>query len=131
MKVTGKTVNIATEDRIIFSKICNCNNFAKFLPDQIKDWQSTEDYCQFSIPGIASLKITIAEKQEFSKVVYTASNDKNIPISICILMNGHDNSTDVSTEIEADIPVFLTGMVQKPLQNLVDIISDKIKVEVE
>lgn len=131
MKVTGKSVNVAAKDCTIYAKICNCNNFAKFLPDQIKDWQSTEDYCQFSIPGIAELKITISEKQEFSKVMYAASNDKNIPINIRIFLNGHDDTTDVSAEIEADIPIFLTGMVQKPLQNLVDIIGEKIKTEIE
>ncbi|MCQ2272245.1 MAG: hypothetical protein MJZ72_05605 [Bacteroidales bacterium] len=129
MKVTGKTTTLNVPNRDVFTRFCNCNNFGKFLPDQIKDWQSTEDYCQFSIPGIASLKVNIAEKVEFSKIVFAANNDKNIPINISLNMNGNDLQTDIFAEIEADIPIFLKPMVEKPLQNLVDMIADKLKTE--
>lgn len=129
MKVTGKTTTLDVSNRDVFTRFCNCNNFGKFLPDQIKDWQSTEDYCQFSIPGIASLKVNIAEKVEFSKIVFAANNDKNIPINISLNMNGNDLQTDIFAEIEADIPIFLKPMVEKPLQNLVDMIADKLKTE--
>lgn len=129
MKVTGKTTTLNVPNRDVFTRFCNCNNFGKFLPDQIKDWQSTEDYCQFSIPGIASLKVNIAEKIEFSKIVFAANNDKNIPINISLNMNGNDLQTDIFAEIEADIPIFLKPMVEKPLQNLVDMIADKLKTE--
>ena len=131
MKVNGKTINVKAKDQEIFAKLCNFNNFAKFLPEQIKDWQSTEDYCQFSIPGITTLKLSIAEKNEFSKIAYAASNDKNIPVSIVIYLDGKDDGTDIHADIDAEIPVFLSAMVKKPLQNLVDMIADRVKGEVE
>lgn len=127
MKVTGKTVSIAKEDRNIYAKLSNCNNFGQFLPEQIQNWQSTETTCRFSIPGIATLNLCISERIEFSKIVYVATNDKNIPVTIVVFLNGHGDNTDVTVEIEAGIPNLLSGMVQKPLQNLVDTMAEKIK----
>lgn len=131
MKVSGKKIHVQAKDSEVFAKLCNCNNFGKFIPEQIKDWESTVDYCKFSIPGIATLMLTINEKVEFSKVVFAASNDKHIPVNITLNLDGQDDGTDVNAEIEAEVPAFLSGMVQKPLQNLVDMIADKIKNDSE
>lgn len=131
MKVSGKKIHVQAKDSEVFAKLCNCNNFGKFLPEQIKDWESTADYCKFSIPGVATLMLNIQEKVEFSKVVFAASNDKHIPVNITLNLAGQGDGTDVNAEIEAEVPSFLSGMVQKPLQNLVDMIADKIKNDSE
>ena len=131
MKVCGKIVNVQAKDRDIYAKLCNLSYFEKFLPEQIKDWEAGEDYCQFSIPGITTIKLSIAEKHEFSKVSYAASNDKNIPVCIDVYMEGKDNGTDIHADIDAEVPIFLCAMVKKPLQNLVDMIADRVKAETE
>lgn len=131
MKVNGKTIHVQAKDQEIYAKLCDLNHLAKFLPEQIKDWQSTEDYCQFSIPGITTLKLSIDEKTEFSKVKYAANNDKNIPVSLSVFLDSKDDGTDLHAEIEAEIPIFLSAMVKNPLQNFVDMIADRVKGEVE
>ena len=130
MKVSGKTIHVQASNHEIYDKLCNLSSFEKFLPDQVKDWEAGEDYCQFAIPGVATMRLTIAEKSE-SKIVYTASNDKNIPVSIAIFMEGKDDGTDLHADIDAEIPIFLNALVHKPMQNLVDVIADRIKGEVE
>ena len=131
MQVNGKTIHVQAKDQDIFAKLCNLCYFEKFLPEQVKDWEAGEDYCQFSIPGITTIKLSIAEKKEFSKILYAASNDKNIPMSISIYMDSKDDGTDIHADIDADVPIFLSAMVKKPLQNLVDMIADRVKTEVE
>ncbi|MEG1555661.1 MAG: hypothetical protein RR356_02925 [Bacteroidales bacterium] len=131
MKVTSRTETVKASDHIIFAMVSNCNNFGKFLPDQVKDWESTEDFCKFAIPGVAVLTLTISEKIACSKVVYHASNDKNLPLTICIQLDGNGEECKVEVEIEVEVPIFLNPMVKKPLQNLVEIIVDKIKLEAE
>jgi len=130
MKVSGKTIHVQANKRDIYDKLCNLNYFEKFLPDQVKDWEAGEDYCQFAIPGVATMRMTIAEKSE-SKIIYTASNDKNIPVSIAIFMDDKDNGTDLHADIDAEIPIFLNALVHKPMQNLVDVIADRVKAESE
>jgi len=131
MQVNGKTINVKAKDRDIFNKLCNLSYFEKFLPEQIKNWEAGEDYCQFSIPGITTIKLSIAEKIEFSKISYAASNDKKIPVSIVIYLDGKEDGTDIHADIDAEIPIFLSAMVHKPLQNLVDMIADRVKAEAE
>ena len=130
MKVSGKTIHVRANNRDIYDKLCNLSYFEKFLPEQVKDWEAGEDYCQFAIPGVATMRLTIAEKSE-SKIIYTASNDKNIPVSIAIFMDGQDDGTDLHADIDAEVPIFLSAMVKKPLQNLVDMIADRVKAETE
>lgn len=131
MKVCGKTINVKAKDQDVFAKLCNFNNFEKFLPEQIQDWEAGEDYCQFSIPGVTTMKLSIAEKSEFSKISYAATNDKNIPVNIIIYVDGKNEGTDIHADIDAEIPFFLSAMVKKPLQNLVDMIADRVKAETE
>lgn len=131
MQVNGKTINVKAKDRDIFNKLCNLSYFEKFLPEQIKNWEAGEDYCQFSIPGITTIKLSIAEKIEFSKISYAASNDKKIPVSIVIYLEGKKDGTDIHADIDAEVPIFLSAMVHKPLQNLVDMIADRVKAEAE
>ena len=131
MQVNGKTINVKAKDRDIFNKLCNLSYFEKFLPEQVKDWEAGEDYCQFSIPGITTIKLSIAEKIEYSKISYAASNDKNIPVSIVIYLEDKEDGTDIHADIDAEIPIFLSAMVKKPLQNLVDMIADRVKAENE
>lgn len=131
MKVCGKTIHVRANDRDIYDKLCNLSYFEKFLPEQVKEWEAGEDYCQFVIPGIATMRLTITEKTEYSKVIYTADNDKNIPVSIAIFIEGNDDGTDLHADIDAEIPIFLSAMVKKPLQNLVDMIADRVKAETE
>jgi len=131
MKVNGKTIHVQANDRDIFAKLCNLSYFEKFLPEQVKDWEAGEDYCQFVIPGVATMRLSITEKTEYSKIIYTAGNDKNIPVSIAIFLDGSDNGTDLHADIDAEIPIFLSAMVKKPLQNLVDMIADRVKNEMD
>ena len=130
MKVSGKNIHVRASNRDIYDKLCNLSYFEKFLPEQVKDWEAGEDYCQFAIPGVATMRLTIAEKTE-SKIVYTASNAKNIPVSIAIFMDGKEDGTDLHADIDAEVPIFLNALVKKPLQNLVDMIADRVKTETE
>lgn len=131
MKVNGKTIHIQSKQQDIFNKLCNFNNFVKYMPEQVKDWQVTEDYCQFSVPGITTLKLSISEKINYSRISYAANNDKNIPVNMVIYLDSNGDGTDLHADIDAEIPIFLSAMVKKPLQNLVDMIADRIKAEVE
>ena len=42
-----------------------------------------------------------------------------------------DDGTDLHADIDAEVPIFLSAMVKKPLQNLVDMIADRVKTETE
>lgn len=128
MNINSKSDTIQAQDAKIFEMVTDCRKFGKFLPPQIQDWKAEADYCEFGVAGMVTVRVELTEKTEFSRVVYTIKNDKNIPatFSIDITAIGPDTS-DVCIGMEADVPFFLQGMVKEPMQKMADMIVQKIK----
>ena len=131
MKVTSHTETIHASGEKIFSLVTDFNRFGKMLPEQVKNWESSDDYCKFVIQDFVTITLRITEKTNFSKIVYLMENDRQIPASITLLLNDKENSQEFSIELNMDIPVIFAGMVKKPLQDFVNILALKIKQEAE
>ena len=128
MKLNSKSDTIQAPDSKIFAMVTDLSKFGEFLPPQVQDWKAEADYCEFSVAGMLKARIEIAEKVEFSKVVYEIKNDKNLPVRFQIDISGNGAMTSgVEVGIEADVPFFLQGMVKDPLQKVADTIALKIK----
>lgn len=128
MKINSSSGDIMASESKIYAMVTDCRKFGELLPPQVQDWKAEEDYCEFSVAGMVKARIEISEKTEFSKVVYTIKNDKNLPVSFQIDITGKDVKTSsVNVGIEADVPFFLQGMIKDPTQKVVDMIALKIK----
>ena len=128
MTINSKSDIIQAPDAKIYAMVTDCRKFGEFLPPQVQDWKAEEDYCEFSVAGMVTARIEITEKVEFSHVTYTIKNDKNLPVSFRIDINGQGTgSSEVGIGIEADVPFFLQGMVKEPLQKVADVMATKIK----
>ena len=131
MKITSHTETIHATGEKIFSLLTNFNRFGKMLPEQVKNWESSEEYCKFLIQDIVTVTLKITEKINFSKIVYQMENDRQIPASITLLLNDKKEKQEFSIELDMNIPIIFAGMVKKPLQDFVNILAVKIKQEAE
>ena len=128
MNINSKSGEIQAQDAKIYAMVTDLRRFGEFLPPQVQDWKAEEDFCEFSLAGMMKARIEIAEKTEFSKVVYEIKNDKNLPVKFQIDISGNGAvASQVEVGIEADVPFFLQGMVKEPLQKVADTIALKIK----
>ena len=131
MKVSSGEVSVQATDQKIYSIINNFSNFESVLPEQVKDWEKGDDYCKFSVDGMITLTLRVLEKREFSKIVFKADNDHNIPILFSFLINAQGDRATLELETELEVPMLLSGMVKKPLQTFVDKTAEKIKTAAE
>jgi len=131
MKLTSENTQINTSNEKIFHLVSNCSNFGKYLPPDVSNFEATTDYFKFDMKNIAKFKIDIIEKTPFSKVVFKASNDKNIPIGLEINIIEQQGFSLAQIELQAEIPFILQSMVKSPLQKFIDILIEKIKLESE
>lgn len=122
---------INQSDDNIFLFVSDCSNFGKYLPPDMTQYETTADYCKFSMKNIAEFNIEIIEKKPNQLVVFRASNDKKIPISMSIHIEKSGDLSNLWIELQAEIPFFLQGMVKSPLQKFIDVLADKIKMESE
>ena len=131
MELHGESKKINSSDEKIFHLVSNCSNFGKYLPPDVTGFESTTEYCKFTMKNVADFKIEITEKQPYRLVSFKADNDKKIPISLSIFIENKETYSLLQIKLNADIPFFLQGMVKTPLQKFVDILEDKIKLEAE
>lgn len=131
MKVVTPPENIAAAPEKIYALASDCRNFEKFLADRCSKWSATENDCSFAIPNIAEMQLSIVEKNAFSKVAYRVANDKNIPVNLTIDIAPNGTGSTISVALDAEVPSFLSVMIQKPLQMALDKMMSKIKSESE
>jgi len=132
MKIPSPQTHINIPAAKLFELTSNCQNLARYLPEQVKEFSATEDACTFTIENIAKVTLAILEKTPFTYIRYKAENDKNIPITLELNYTAvSENETDVQADLEVDIPFFLKPVIQEPLQRFVEELSQKIKMEVE
>ncbi|MCL1851311.1 MAG: hypothetical protein FWF70_07930 [Bacteroidetes bacterium] len=123
-------VNISAEK--LFNLSGNCRNFAHFLDEQAKDISATEDICSFTVENIARINLKILEKTPFTAIRFAAANDKNIPFFITLNYSvASENETDVTVNLDIDLPIFLRPVLQTPLQRFMNTLSEKIKNNAE
>jgi hypothetical protein len=111
-----------------FSFLRDLNNLQKLMPEQIINWQSTEDACSFDIKGMAHISLKRAEAIPDS-LIRIISKPEN-PIDLEIRGNFEKytgNQTTAWIELTADLSPMLQLMVTGPLQNLVNIMAEKLR----
>lgn len=115
----------------VFSFLGNFNNFGTLMPQQqISNWKSTEDACSFTVQGMGDFGLKISEKIPETKIVMVPDAVKKLPINfnlICDLAPIDDVTTEAVIRIDADLPAMIAMMAGKPLQNLVNILAQRLQ----
>lgn len=104
------------------------NNFQQLMPEQIINWQSAEDSCSFDIKGMAHISLKRGEilPDRQVRIISMPGN----PIDLEIRGNLEkltDKGTSATIELTADLSPMLQLMVSGPLQNLVNIMADRLR----
>ena len=118
----------------IFSFLSDFNNFGKLMPEQITNWKATQDTCSFTIQGMAELSMKISERSPQTtvdspqKIVYSSDKGNPFEYSLNIQLNEAVTGQTTSQVIfSAEINAMLKMMLQRPLQNFVNILNLKLK----
>jgi hypothetical protein len=128
-------INIISEKQIVsksaesmYHFIGDFRNFKSLLPeDRITDYTADEDWCEFTITGLTTIKLRSAEKAPFTLIKVKSENVRNIDIDISIVLNKiDDNTTEGTVKLDADTNAFLKIMVENPLKNLANMIAKKM-----
>jgi hypothetical protein len=132
MKISNPNTRVNLPADKLFELSSNLQNFTRYMSDQVKDINATEDSCSFTMDNIAKITLKILEKTPFTQIRFVAENDKNIPLFLTLnYTTVSENETDVEVDLDIDLPLFLKPLVQKPLEHFVVTLSEKIKTEAE
>lgn len=128
-KIESRIGTIQANDERIYQFVSDFNNFRQFIPaDKVKDFESTEDTCRFSVDGVGKVGLQIIEKEPFKTVKITGDGMANQKFVFWIqLVKKEAYVTHIRLTIKADLNPMLKMMVVKPLQNFLDRLVDAME----
>lgn len=105
----------------IFEYLSNFNNLKTLMPEQVVDWQSTENDCSFTIKGMASLGMEIKEKKPFSLIKIIQKGKVPFDFELLVHINPEAETTSkFKLAFNADLNPMLKMMAEKPLKKFLD-----------
>ncbi len=119
-------VVINKNSETFFNKIGNLNNLKDVIPEEIKDFTSTETTCAFKMNGMPKLKLKISEKIEFSKLSLKAV-ESQIPFSLDCLIVDKGDKCQARLEVNAELNMFMKMMAEKPLTQFLNLLASKMQ----
>lgn len=126
--IESKKVELARNRDEVKAYVQDLNNFEKLLPrDRISDFESDGNSCSFKISGMAKigLKVISAEPQ----LVKLESTDSPFTFTIDVHLDDIEAGTNAYQIVNLDLNPMMKMMVEKPLRNLFDHISDRLQSE--
>jgi carbon monoxide dehydrogenase subunit G len=111
----------------VFNFLSDYNNFGKLMPEQVTNWNSTQDECSFTIQGMASLQMKIIERRASDLISMESYGKTPIKFTLYVTLEAiSETSCTALVSIDADINPMLKMMLDKPLSNLVEKLATKI-----
>lgn len=128
-KIESRVGKINANEENIYNFISNFNNFRQFIPaDKVKDFESTEESCHFSVPNMGKVGLRIVEKEPFKTIKISGDGMANQEFNLWIqLKQVEERDTRVKLTIKADLNPMLKMMATKPLQNFLDKLVDAME----
>ena len=123
---TKVQVNSSQEEICAFLK--DSNNLIHLLPqDNISDFKSTVEECSFKVQGGVIISL-IQDGQEGDSKLFLKSGEKSpFPFKLTIHLDQIDGSTEGYIHFDGEVNMFLKMMVEKPLTNLFNYMSNKLQ----
>jgi hypothetical protein len=128
MRIESERSEIDKPASELFTFLCNFNNFQKLMPEQVINWQSTEDECTFTIKGMATIGMKIVQKTPSSYIKISSFGKVPFEFTMEILLT-EISPVQCTGQIifESDLNPMMKMMVEKPLTKFCNILADKMK----
>lgn len=126
--LTSETRDIGMPQAELFTFLSDLNNFEAMMPEQVIDWKSDGERCTFTIKGMATIGMRITDRAPNDTI--SIASDGKVPFNFtmqCFLKAIDAASTQIFIELDANLSPMLKMMAANPLQNLVNIMVEKLK----
>jgi hypothetical protein len=128
MRIDSTKVIVPAGQNQVATFLKDSQNLIHILPkDQISDWKATESDCSFKVQGGVTISL-IQDGNEGDEKIFMRSGEKSpFPFKLTLHLTANGDSTEGYIAFDGDVNMFLKMMVEKPLTNLFNYMSDKLK----
>lgn len=129
MNFTSKPVTLNASQKKVYEFLADFNNFEKLMPEQVTNWQSDKETCSFTIEGMADIKLKYTTKNPYGtiKVEPDGKSPINFDLEVNLEVSSLDEQKTTGTiTVNAALNPMLAMVAKRPLENLVDVMSEKL-----
>lgn len=126
MDLQGNKIIVNKSAAVLFEFLTNTSNFSKILPENLSEFEVTEDSFKFSMSGMPAIKMVYSEKIPNEKVQLKAASDVFPVYLTCLLQATSENQCEAQLFFNGEINMMMAMMIKKPLQNLLDVLTEKM-----
>jgi hypothetical protein len=123
-KSPGVTIPAGKKD--VFEFISDLRNFEGLMPDQVEKWEADRDHCEFTIKGLSTFNMKITDRTE-DKVILESGDKAPVDFVLACELGGDEKGSTASIELVAELSPMIKMMASRPLQNLVNIMAEKLE----
>jgi hypothetical protein len=117
-------VNKSTED--LRKLLENPEDYKSLMPESLQSFEVRDNGFKFSLKGMPEIALKIEEVSD--KQIVLASASSSLDFTLKGDMNAiNDNQTEVQLLFEGKFNPFIKMMVEKPLQNFINSLTDNIE----
>jgi carbon monoxide dehydrogenase subunit G len=132
MVINSNKVNVAASTTEVFDFLIDMNNIIHLLPqDKISDFKSTDKDCSFKVQGGVVISLELESSEQGKEIKMKSGANSPFPFNLTIHLSEEGEGTEGYLHFNGEVNMFLKMMVEKPLTNLFNYMSDKIKAHFE
>ena len=128
MKIESTKVVVNAEIQTVFDFLTNTENLYHILPqDKISDWKADSTSCSFKIQGGVTISLKQQSQEAPVKLVMKSGEKSPFPFTLTVHLTSQGAQTEGYIAFDGDVNMFLKMMVEKPLTNLFNYMSEKLR----
>ncbi len=126
MNLEGRKILVNKSNKELQEMLKNPQDYEKLMPEGLQKFESWEDGFKFGLKGMPEISLKIDEVSDQQVVLKSASSSLDFALKGTMNPIG-ENQTEVQLLFEGKFNPFIKMMVEKPLQNFIDSLTDKIE----
>ena len=128
MKLESKVGKKHAKDEQIYNFLTNFDNFKNLVPqDKVKDWESNENSCSFSVDIVGKTGFQIIEKEPFKLIKLTSLDNTQYNFQFWIQLKAlSENETAIKLTMNVELNAMMVMMAKAPIKKFLDTLVDRI-----
>lgn len=126
MNLEGRKIIVNKSSESLLELLKSAKDYEQLMPDSLQKFEAREDGFKFGLKGMPEIALKITEVTPEQVLLTSASS--SLEFALKGKMNPlNDNQTEVQLLFEGQFNPFIKMMVEKPLKNFIEALTDKIE----
>jgi len=126
MNLEGRKIIVNKSINELKGMLENPKDYQQLMPESLQKFEATENGFKFSLKGMPEISLKIEEVTDTKVVLKSASS--SLDFALTGVMNPvNDTQSEAQLLFEGKFNPFIKMMVEKPLQNFINSLTDQIE----